>query len=136
MFNYQLKDIERVCRLGNVSRTKAIELLRRYGGRPERVLTEHFGRTRLYIEPIAVRDPAEERREAIRRVWKRVSARRLTLSSREGRIVFSAPLWPTVAAAGGTAPFSAAAALGAMAAGYRFSTRPAGEDADGCAGMA
>ena len=30
----------------------------------------------------------------------------------------------------------AAAALGAMAAGYRFSTRPAGEDADGCAGMA
>ena len=136
MFDFQAKDIDRVCRLGNVSRTKAIELLRRYGGKPERVMTEHFGRARLYIEPIAVRDPAEERRDAVRRVWKRVSARRLTLSSRGGRVVFSAPLWPAVAAAVATAPFSAAAALGAMAAGYRFSTRPAGEDADGCAGMA
>ena len=136
MFDFQARDIDRVCRLGNVSRTKAIELLRRYGGKPERVMTEHFGRTRLYIEPVAVRDPAEERRDAVRRVWKRVSARRLTLSSREGRVVFSAPLWPAVTAAVATAPFSAAAALGAMAAGYRVSTRPAGEDADGCAGMA
>lgn len=136
MFNYQLKDIERVCRLGNVSRTKAIELLRRYGGRPERVLTEHFGRMRLYIEPIAVRDPAEERREAIRRAWKRASARRLTLSSRESRIVFSAPLWPAVAAAAVTAPFSAAAALGAMAAGYRFSVRQDGAGEGDCPDMA
>ena len=136
MFDFQARDIDRVCRLGNVSCTKAIELLRRYGGKPERVMTEHFGRTRLYIEPIAVRDPAEERRDAVRRVWKRVSARRLTLSSRGGRVVFSAPLWLAVAAAAATAPFSAAAALGAMAAGYRFSTRPAGEDAGGCPDMA
>ncbi len=126
MFDFQAKDIERVCRLGNVSRTKAVELLRRYGGRPERVLTEHFGRARLYIEPIAVRDPAGERRDAVRRVWRRVSARRLTVSSREGRVVFSVPLWQAVAAATVTVPFSAAAALGAMAAGYRFGIRTDG----------
>lgn len=136
MFDFQARDIERVCRLGNVSRTKAIELLRRYGGRPERVMTEHFGRARLYIEPLAVRDPAEERRDAVRRVWKRVSARRLTMSSREGRVVFSVPLWPAVAAAAAIAPFSAAAALGAMAAGYRFSTQANGAGESGCADMA
>ena len=133
MFDFQAKDIERVCRLGNVSRTKATELLRRYGGKPERVMTEHFGRVRLYIEPIAVCDPQEERRKAARRVWRRVAARRLTMTSREGQIVFDVPLVPAVAAAAVTAPFSAAAALGAMAAGYRFSVRMNGDD---CPNMA
>lgn len=133
MFDFQAKDIERVCRLGHVSRTKAVELLRRYGGKPERVMTEHFGRARLYIEPIAVRDPKKERCEAARRVWRRVAARRLAMISREGQIVFDVPLVPAAAAAAVTAPFSAAAALGAMAAGYRFSVRTDGDD---CPNMA
>ena len=133
MLDFQIQDIERVCRLGNVSRIHAIELLRRYGGKPDRVMTEHFGRARLYIEPLSVRDPAEARREALRQAMKRMTARRLIMSNREGCVVFNVPLWPAVAVGAMTAPFSAAAALGAVAAGCRFSAQM---DEDDCPGMA
>lgn len=66
MTDYTQKDIERVCRLGQVSRIKAIELLRRYGGKPERVMTEHFGRARVYIEPLCVCDIKAEQTQRLK----------------------------------------------------------------------
>ena len=133
MFDFQSQDIDRVCRLGHVSRTHAVELLRRYGGKPDRVMTEHFGRARLYIEPLSVRDPAEARREALRQAMKRMTARRLIMSNRAGCIVINMPLWPAVVVGALTTPFSVAAALGAVAAGCRFSTQMEEND---CPGMA
>lgn len=121
MTDYTQKDIERVCRLGQVSCVKAIELLRRYGGKPERVMMEHFGRARVYAEPLCVRDVKTERTQKLKCAARRLMTRRVILTSRTGIVLFSAPLWPTLAAAAVTMPFSAVVLGSAILAGCRFS---------------
>lgn len=121
MAEFQNKDIERVCRLGGVSRLKAVELLRRHGGKPERVMIEHFGRARVYVEPLCIQDARADWRDAMSRAGQRLASCRLTVNGRMGLPVFSAPLWPTLAVGVLTAPFSVAAVLGIWAAGCRFS---------------
>lgn len=121
MNDYTQKDIERVCRLGQVSRIKAIELLRRYGGKPERVMTEHFGRARVYIEPLCVCDIKAEQTQRLKHAAVRLMTRRVIVTGRMGGVLFAAPLWPTLALAAVTMPFSAMLFGGAILAGCRFS---------------
>ena len=51
---YNGKDIDRVRRASGMSRAQAEALLRRYDGRPDRVLEKVCGAERVYIEPESV----------------------------------------------------------------------------------
>ena len=120
------KDIERVRRACGVDRSEAARLLTVYGGKPERVMMEHFGAVRVYVEPISVRDPLAEAREARNRIVSACLNARLTV--RQGcRTVASLPLLPALLTALAVAPAAAAVVLMALLAGYRFGVNRGGE---------
>ena len=51
MASYNGKDIDRVSRLGGMSRARAEALLQQYDGHADRVLEEKCGAVRVYVEP-------------------------------------------------------------------------------------
>ncbi len=66
MTSFSGKDIDRVCRATGMSRARAESLLRRYDGRPDRVLEEACGVVRVYVAP----ESAVERESVWRASWR------------------------------------------------------------------
>ena len=125
-FLHYRKDIDRVRRACGVDRNEAVRLLALYGGKPERVMMEHFGAVRVYVEPVSVRDPLAEARAARNRIVSACLNARLTVT--QGcRAVASLPLLPALLTALAVAPAAAVLMLMALLAGYRFGVNRAEE---------
>ena len=126
MYAIHNKDIDRVRRACGVNRKEAAELLMRYGGKPERVMTEHFGAARVYVEPLSVRDPLEDARRAKDRIVSFCLNARLSVV-KDARRVVSVPLLPAIVTALAVAPAAVLLLLTALLAGCRFAV----EEGDG-----
>lgn len=69
MASYNGKDIDRVSRLGGMSRARAEALLQQYDGHADRVLEEKCGAVRVYVEPECV----EAQENVLQSAWRGVS---------------------------------------------------------------
>ena len=113
MAAYNGKDIDRVCRATGMSRAQAETLLRRYDGRPDRVLEEQCGAVRLYVEPERVTEPESGWQAAWQGVagffggvWSQIA--------QAGRKLMGAPVLPVILLALVSAPAAILLALASL----------------------
>jgi|GEM_PF-6516613 len=113
MASYNKKDIDRVCRAGDMSRARAEALLRQYDGKADRVLEEKCGAVRVYVEPERVATPENRLHAAWRRASDFIDSAGQRLAH-AGKRLIAPPILPVLLLALVTAPRWILMALSAL----------------------